>query len=399
MVELKEKGNMINSRDLIRDMFRGAPIERVGLTDSPWSDTLLLWVQEGYPTRWVHKKIGQQHWRKEDGQWEDVTEEGDYEEPVPPWQHFQYDMVGIGPWMDNMPLRDYEETIQETEEWKITRNGAGASFKYWKHKMGTPEHMDFRMKSRDVWERDYRSYLLHLDPLRIDTDELRGNREEADKSQAWTHYGHMFIWELMRQSMGDFTLYESLLLDPAWVHDFCQVYTDFYKMHFNFMFEKAGLPDGIWIYEDLGYKNGLFASPKVLKNLIFPYFHELVTFFHSKELPVILHSCGSQAAALDLIVEAGFDGLNPMERKAKDNDPFLFAERYGGKLVLIGGMDVRIFESNDKDLIKKEVTYYLDGMKKRGARLLFASDHSITPNVHYDTYRYVLDVYRDHMFY
>jgi uroporphyrinogen decarboxylase len=85
------------------------------------------------------------------------------------------------------------------------------------------------------------------------------------------------------------------LLDPAWIHDFCQVYTEFYKKHFDYMFEKVGLPDGIWLYEDLGYKNGLFASPKVMKNLIFPYYQELVAFFHEKGLPVILHSC-SQAA-------------------------------------------------------------------------------------------------------
>jgi len=399
MVEMKEQREKINSRLLIRDMFQGTHVERVGLVDSPWSDTLLLWVHEGYPTRWVHKKVGQQCWRRSDGQWEDVIEEGDYEEPVPPWQHFGYDMVGIGPWMDNMPLIDYEETIQETNEWKIIRNGAGASFKYWKHKMGTPEHMDFRMKTREIWERDYRPFLLDLDPRRIDIEELCNNREEAERSQVWTHYGDIFIWELMRQSMGDITLYESLLLDPAWIHDFCQVYTLFYKKHFDYIFLKTGLPDGIWLYEDLGYKNGLFASPKVLKTLIFPYFQELVAYFHEKGLPVVLHSCGSQEAALDLIVEAGFDGLNPMERKAKDNDPFSFAEKYKDKLVFIGGMDIRIFESNDKALIQKEVVQYLDGMKSRGARLLFASDHSITPNVHYDTYQYILDVYRNHMFY
>lgn len=394
MVELNQ-----NSHTLIQKIFQGTSVDRVGLTDSPWSDTLLLWVQEGYPTRWVQKKVGQQRWRSDDGQWEEVTEEGDYEEPVPPWLHFQYDMVGIGPWMDYLPLRDYDETIQETSAWKITRNGAGASFKFWKHKMGTPEHMDFRMASREIWESDYKPHLLYLDPLRIDLEELRTSREEAEASHVWTHYGNIFIWEIMRQSMGDITLYESLLLDPGWIHDFGQVYTQFYKQHFDYMFANAGLPDGIWLYEDLGYKNGLFASPKVLQNLIFPYYQELVAYFHEKGLPVILHSCGSQAAALELIVDAGFDGLNPMERKAKDNDPFAFAEIYHDKLVFIGGMDIRIFESNDKEIIKKEVGNYIDGMKERGARLLFASDHSITPNVHYDTYRYVIDVYRDHMAY
>jgi uroporphyrinogen decarboxylase len=137
----------------------------------------------------------------------------------------------------------------------------------------------------------------------------------------------------------------------------------------------------------------------LLEKLIFPYYAELVDFFHSKDLPVVLHTCGSTAEAMPLIIDAGFDAVNPMERKAKDNDPFVFAEKYGDRLAFVGGLDARIFESNDKDLIRKEIAYYIDGMKARGARLVFASDHSLSTNVMYDTYRYAVDVYREHMVY
>jgi len=390
---------MATSREVIDALLRGKPAERVGLTDSPWTDTLLLWVKEGYPTRTVHKIPGQSRWRPEDGQWEDVEREGEYVEPVPPWMVFHYDMVGTGPWFDVMPLIDYEETIQETEEWKITRNGAGGALKYWKHKMGTPEHIDFRMTSRAVWERDYRPHLLDFDPRRLDLPELRKNFAENRQQPVWVHFGHMFIWELMRQSMGDVTMYESLLDDPAWIHDYNQVYTALYKKAFATIFSEVGMPDGVWLYEDMGYKNGLFASPKLLGELIFPYYREMIQFFHSYNLPVVLHSCGSTAQALPLIVEAGFDALNPMERKAKDNDPFVFAEKYGERLAFIGGMDVRVFETNDRDTITREVGDYIDGMKARGARLVFASDHSLPPTIHYDSYRWALDTYREHMLY
>ena len=70
--------------------------------------------------------------------------------------------------------------------------------------------------------------------------------------------------------------HESLLLDPAWIHDYNRVYTDFYKKYFAYIIEQVGLPDGVWIYEDMGYKNGLFASTKVLGNLIFPYYCSFV---------------------------------------------------------------------------------------------------------------------------
>jgi uroporphyrinogen decarboxylase len=256
------------------------------------------------------------------------------------------------------------------------------------------------MTSREIWERDYRPHLLELDPKRLgNLNEIRKNLAEARAADKWTYYGHQFVWENMRQSLGDVTLYESLLLDPDWIRDYCRVYTDLYKRCFAYLIEHAGKPDGIWLYEDLGYKNGLFASPKALRKLIFPHFAEMVSFFHDYDLPVVLHSCGSTAQALPLIVEAGFDALNPMERKAKDNDPFLFAEQYGDRLSFVGGFDARVFETNDWELIRREMESYIDGMKARGARLVFASDHSVSPIVRYDTYRFIVDVYRERMAY
>ena len=390
---------MQTSREVINALLRNQKAERVGLHDSPWGDAIFSWVEQGYPTRMEYHEVGETRWCPEDGRSVDVEVAGEYLEPIPPWEHFGFDLNGAGPWFDVMPLIDCDELVSETDAWDIRRNGAGAALKYWKHKSGTPEHMDFRMVSREIWERDYRSFLLELDPARFKLGELRKSYTRSMNANVWTHFGHMFIWELMRQSMGDITLYQSLLLDPAWVHDYNRVYTDFYKKAFAYTIEKIGLPDGIWIYEDLGYKNGLFASPKVLNELIFPYYKELIDFIHSYNLPVVLHSCGSTAEALPMIIEAGFDALNPMERKAKDNDPFKFAEKYGDKLAFIGGLDARVFETNDKDIIRREVTNYIEGMKARGARLIFASDHSISPNTRYESFCYALGVYREHMFY
>ncbi|MGE5223994.1 MAG: hypothetical protein ACM3PY_16260, partial [Omnitrophica WOR_2 bacterium] len=84
------------SRETITGLLTGQRVERVGLTESLWNDTLLLWVQEGYPVRRVFKQKGWSRWREEDGQWEDVESDGEYVEPVPPWEVFGYDMVGAG---------------------------------------------------------------------------------------------------------------------------------------------------------------------------------------------------------------------------------------------------------------------------------------------------------------
>jgi uroporphyrinogen decarboxylase len=391
---------MGTSRERIAALLSGGKADRVGLFESLWGDTLAAWVRQGYPTRTEWREAGENRWNPTDGAWEKIEQAGEYVVPVPAAEHFDFDIYMTGGLFDLMPLRGVNETVEETTEWAIRRNGAGALLKWWKHKSGTPEHIAFRMTTREVWDSDYRPHLLTTDPARLRN--LENQRKKLGKPEAlgrWRGFGELFIWELARASLGDVTLYESLLLDPAWIRDYGRVYTDFFKRHFTLVFAELGKPDGILLAEDLGYRNGLFVSPAVLRELIFPFYAELVAFFHELGLPVILHSCGSVRDALPLIVHAGFDALNPMERKADGNDPFQFAERYGDRLAFIGGLDARIFESNDLDLVRREVAAYLDGMKARGARLVFASDHSLSPRVCYDTYRCAVETYRQHMHY
>ena len=363
----------MTSREVIDNLLRKKKSERVGLTDAPWDDTLRKWVGEGYP----------------------VDAENN---PVSPAEHFGFDVYGVGGWFDLAPLRGTEEVVEETDEWVIKRNGAGAALKWWKHKSGTPEHIDFRMTSREVWERDYRPHLVEVDRERLN---IEGAKKELDKRKAqgyWTHYGHLVIWENMRQSMGDICMYESLITDPEWIHDYGRVHTDLFKAHFKILIEEAGKPDGFWFYEDLGYRNGLFCSPRTLEEVIFPYYKEMVDFFHAYDMPVVLHACGGITEALPLIVEAGFDGLNPMEVKA-GCDTLKFAEKYGDRLTFFGGLDARVLESGDKDLIRAKVTELVEGMKAVGARYVYASDHSLSTNIRYADFQYALEVYREHMMY
>ncbi len=355
---------------------------RVGLREvNIWPETFEAWVQQGYPTEST---------RGADGS---ITQQ-----PVDWVAHFGYDMARTGGGIAYEPILGQREGVEETEAWEIVRNGAGAAYKRWKHGSGTPEHMDFRMNSRTAWERDYRPHLLMVDRRRVELETTRKELAWRRRQGLWTYYQNMFVWETMRQCLGDVCMYESLVLDPGWIHDFNRVYTDFYKAHYRLLFEEAGVPDGVRLCDDLGYKNGLFCSPRMLAKLFIPYFAEIVEFFHSYGLVVELHSCGNVTQALPLIVEAGFDILNPLENKA-GCDPLRFAEQYGDKLAFIGGLDVRVLESGDRDLIRRGVTELVKGMKARGARYVFGSDHSLTPLIRYADYLYARDVYREHAAY
>jgi len=365
---------MQTSREVIDALLRKKPAERMGVTDNPWGDTLKKWAdEEGYPK----------------------DEKGN---PIPAVDHFGFDLAGVGGWIDLMPLRGHSEIIEETDDWKIVENGAGAHLKWWKNKSGTPEHIAFKMTSRDVWERDYRPHLLEVDRERLKIEETKEQLEKRKTEGKWTHFGSLFIWELMRCSMGDICMFESFVLDPDWIRDYNRVYTDFFKAHYEILFEEAGKPDGVWIYEDLGYRNGLYVSPDKLADLVMPFYADLISFLHSHDLPVVLHACGGVTEGVSLIADAGFDGLNPMEAKA-GCDVLKFAEQHGDRLAFFGGVDARVFESGDRGLIRNEVSRITEGMKAVGGRYVFGSDHSLSTNIRLADYEYALEVYREHMMY
>ena len=102
--------------------------------------------------------------------------------------------------------------------------------------------------------------------------------------------------------------------------------------------------------------------------------------------------------ATPLVAWCGMRLGNPMEAKA-GCDKLRFAEQYGDKLTFFGGMDMCVLESHDQVLIRKETIRLVEGMKARGARYVFGSDHSVSPSVRYRDYLFARDVYREHMMY
>ena len=129
-----------------------------------------------------------------------------------------------------------------------------------------------------------------------------------------------------------------------------------------------------------------------------PYHKQVVNFLKDHDLPVFLHTCGDFRPHLPAIIEAGFDGIQAMEAKTGMNVLEL-AEQHKDKLCFIGNLDIRTFESGDRDRIREECLGKLNGMKKMRAPYIFMSDHSIPPTVKLADYEYALGLYRENCWY
>lgn len=352
----------MTSREIVTALLNKEIPERMGLFEHYWGETLPRWQTEGYP------------------------------EGVSPEDHFGYDLRFCAGWLNSEPFMGRSEVLDETDEWRITKDGRGASLKYWKHKSGTPEHMDFECTTREVWER-YREPLLAFDRARIgDTAEAKKSLAEARANGHYAVFSNLFVFELMRATIGDQNFLPAMLEDPDWIKDFCQVYLDLFRNHLSVQFDEAGVPDGFFVYEDFGYKNGLFCSPATMAELVFPYEKAFVSFLKDYGIQVLLHSCGDIRKAIPGIVDAGFDCLQPMEAKAGCN-VIDIAREYGTKLSYMGNINVMALATGDKKAIEDEVLPKVRAMKEMRIPYFFHSDHSVPPNVSLDSYRYALDLF------
>lgn len=119
--------------------------DRYGLFEHFWPETLQdYWPEQGYP----------------------VDRQG---KPVNPVNYFDFDLEPAGGEIDTVPRRGYLEVIEETDEWRVTRDGRGAVLKHWKKKSGTPEHIGFAVTTPKKWK-EYKEYLTGFDPARVDIE-------------------------------------------------------------------------------------------------------------------------------------------------------------------------------------------------------------------------------------
>lgn len=357
----------MTSRERMTTILAGEVPDRMAVFEHYWPETLnTVWPEQGYPAG------------------------------ADPMVVFDYDVQGLGWNVDTVPFRGVHEVLEETDRHYLVRDGRGARLRYWKGKSGTPEHVGFDCTSPEAWQR-YRQPLLGFDETRITGDRLPEALEAAKAGERFCVMGNLHVFELMRATLGDVCMMESMLLEPAWIHDFCRVYTDLYKAHYDWIFTRIGKPDGMFIYEDLGYSNGPWTSPRIYRELIQPYHTELVGFFHDHGLPVILHTCGDVRQLFDAILESGWDCLQPMEAKAGCH-VVEFADRMveqGRRIGYMGNIDVTVLNTNDLDRITQEVASKVDALKQRGVGYCFHSDHSIPPDVNLASYQHALAVLRE----
>jgi uroporphyrinogen decarboxylase len=308
--------------------------------------------------------------------------------------HFGQDLR-VGGWLDSTADLDFGAvTLEETEETILQLDGNGAKLRRPKHHAGTPEHVDFTVRDRASWLEHARPFLLEIDRRRIPLDDYRKQRRLAAEQQKFFTWHGVAPFEQMHPVCGHEHMLMGMALDPGWIQDMVDVYVNLTINHLEVLFAEEGRPDGLFFYEDMGFKSKPFMSPTMYEQLIMPGHKRLFDFAHSQGCKVIVHSCGYVEPLIPGLIKGGMDCLQAMEVKAGMDLPRLF-QRFGSQIAFFGGIDVRTLISNDPEQIDSELAKKITPVIAGGGGYILHTDHSEPPQIDYDTIWYFIKKGKD----
>ena len=349
----------MTGRERIDNILHRRPVDRIGLFEHFWGDTLQKWQSEGHI---------QPH--------QDLAE------------HFGFDMTTC--WCFNCVADlDFEPIVlEEDEETRLVKNGNYATMRSHKLHASTPEHVDFDIRERRSWE-ELAKPLLKPEARRINFEGYRHAKKAAAEHGRFFCWGGVNVFEQMHPICGHEHMLIGMAMDPDWVKDMVMTYADLTIGLMEILFAAEGKPDGIWFYEDMGFKFRPFMSPAMYRDIVQPGHRKTIDFCHALGLKVVMHSCGFVEPLLPGMIEAGIDCLQVMEIKA-GMDPLRIKREFGDRIVLFGGMDARNLVANDVAAIRAELAEKIPVLKE-GYGYILHSDHSIPTTTEYETYRLFVD--------
>jgi len=365
---------VLTSRERVARCLARQPHDRVPLFDWFWSET-----EADYVARIGDPRLGCGIHAAQAG----------YHERLTLWEYFDFDLMQVA-WPDQRLRMVEPEVLEETDEWVLQRDGNEAVLRWWKHKMGTPEHVRFGIDSPEKWFQV--KHLLRPSRQRVRWDEFWPRWRRAKAAGKFICFAGVEIIESVKDTLGHEMMCKALIKQPEWIRDVFETYTQFEIDMFHLVEAEGMVCDGAFIYGDIAYKNGPFMSPRHYREFVFPCHKRFFDEFHRRGMPVILHSDGDIRPLIPHFIEAGVDMINPLESRA-GMDVRQLALQYGERLGFCGNIDVMVLATNDRQRIHAELESKMSAaMKYRG--YMYHSDHSIPPGVTLETYRWLLDEVR-----
>lgn len=212
-----------------------------------------------------------------------------------------------------------------------------------------------------------REHLLLLD--------LARERFSGRKALFWLMRG-AFVrsWRLM----GMANLMIQMIENQQFVHRVAEMVTGYNLDQLN-MLAEAGL-DVLVVEDDIASTYAPLISPQHFSRFVLPYNRQIVERAHALGLKVVRHSDGNLWSLLDMLIDAGYDGLNPLEPQAA-MDLTEVKQYCGDKVCLLGNIDcMELLPYGSVQEVDAAVKQAIDAAGAGGGYIV-CSSNSLHPNV------------------
>ena len=341
----------LTERERILRTYRHQEVDRIPMLDSAWDGTIRRWQNEGMPQNvsWV--------------------------------DYFGFDhQIRVG--TDNSP-RFAQKVLEENDRYKIVTTQWGTTQKRFRELDSTPENFNYYYDCSARWEEAKQAMLTYHED-RIPWDYLKKNYPRWKAEGRFLQLTVWFGFDVAHSHMiGTENFLIGLLDEPEWATDVFDTYLKTSLDLCQRILDAGYEFDGVFWYDDMGYKGTPFFSPQIYRELLQPYHKKVVDWAHERGMVTELHSCGFIEPLLPDIIQTGVEMLNPLEIKA-GMDPQRLKFTWGDKLAFHGGINAQLW--NDIDRVKAEMERIIPLMKEGGG-YIFASDHSIPNSVSFQNMR------------
>jgi Uroporphyrinogen-III decarboxylase len=198
--------------------------------------------------------------------------------------------------------------------------------------------------------------------------------------------GHEYLWRII----GSENVLLWLALYPEELGAFIRRVGDFVVGMTEAQIKAAdGLLDGMVIWGDVAYRNGMLFSPAMWREHFKPIVARQIAACHGAGLPVIYHGCGNAREIYEDFIELGLDAYNPLEAKS-GLDVVELRRKYGHRMGFCGNIDALAWANDSLPELEAQVLRKLNAAK--GGGYLPQSDHSVPSNVSAERYEFVLNL-------